>query len=303
MTIMTQGDCAIVKALGHAGRTATAPDAALGAKEQRSRENTTDSGIWSLDSDFTSYLHALAPSRTPPPPRLCLSPSVPPPPPWVTLPPSLPFWHPDPDPPHAPLSPSASPSPSGPRVLLSRGISLRVASLPNFLPLPAAASPNPASPISASESPGLSLAPQLPSATQTLPPAPSPLSSPWPPRPQPLPSPSSLPPSSSSALYPATREPNCLLTFLPHPDPRSPGAGTRSWPPASPRPPQPLSPNASSPPAQPGRTPGSLAAGGGAQRTGSHGVLLGGADRGARCPLRSTGELTYRSELAAMAAL
>lgn len=32
MTIMTQGDCAIVKALGHAGRTATAPDAALGGQ-------------------------------------------------------------------------------------------------------------------------------------------------------------------------------------------------------------------------------------------------------------------------------
>nr|XP_036881568.1 vegetative cell wall protein gp1-like [Manis javanica] len=171
----------------------------------------------------------------------------------MTLPPSpLPFWHPDPDLPHAPLSPSASPSPSGPGSF-SLGVFLCVWRLSptssRYQPLPPPIPPPPSLP------PSLRASRSLPSFF--LPPRPCPpLPPPSPLRGPPVPSrspppPSSLPPSSSSALYPATREPNCLLTFLPHPDPRSPGAGTRSWPPASPLPPQPLSPNASShPPSQ-----------------------------------------------------
>lgn len=134
----------------------------------------------------------------------------------------------------------------------------------------------------------LSPFPQLPSATQTLPPNPfpPPTSSLWLPHPQRLPSP--LPPPSLSrppAPHFTQRHENQIVSspfffFIPTPTPLGPELRAA---PQHPLPPQhPQSPYASSsPPPQPGRTPGSLAAGGGgAVRSGSHKGFSGGVQTG-----------------------
>nr|XP_031537472.1 proline-rich receptor-like protein kinase PERK14 [Vicugna pacos] len=246
----------------------------------------------------------------------------------------LSFCYPDPDPPILFLAPIFPHPPSLPQPLgfclclcplFSLDISLCVClslqlpsatsrCLPQISPSPISVSPTldlglSASPGSVSLPPslGLSLFPQLPSAhpdpsppITTFPP--SILLSVAPPFSAGLPSPSlpsSLPlSSSSSALYPATREPNCLLTFFfPHPDPLYLGAQAQSCPSASSptsTAPFPVSLLISTP--QPGRTPGSLAAGGGgAVRIGSHeGSSWGVPTGGSASPPLCIGELTYR---------